>query len=114
MYIYNNKIYKDKTKINDKYHMSTNDCSEGGKLLDKNDNIIINKCMLYYEEPLEDIITGYSIKESILYLKGKEITTNTILKVGDYIATYDYKENETIYKIYDKNGNEKYRRLYSL
>ena len=107
MYIYNNKIYKDKTKINDKYHMSTNDCSEGGKLLDKNDNIIINKCMLYYEEPLEDIITGYSIKESILYLKGKEITTDTILKVGDYIVTYDYKENETIYKIYDKNGNEK-------
>lgn len=109
MYIYNNKIYKDNTKINKKYHLSTKDCEVGGKLLDNKNNIIVDKCMLYYEEAFNNVIIGSNIKESILYQNNKVITNDHVSKVGDYILTYNYDEegNVTKYKLYNSKGEEK-------
>lgn len=109
MYIYNNKIYEDNTKINKKYHLSTKDCEVGGKLLDNKNNTIIDKCMLYYEEVFNDVIIGSNIKEHVLYQNNKVITNDYISKVGDYILTYNYDEEGAVtkYKLYNKKGEKK-------
>lgn len=109
MYIYNNKIYKDNTKINKKYHLSTKDCEVGGKLLDNKNNTIVDKCMLYYEEVFNNIIIGSNIKEQILYIDNKVITNDYISKVGNYIVTYNYDEDGVVtkYKLYNSKGEEK-------
>lgn len=109
MYIYDNKIYKDNTKINKEYYLSTKDCEVGGKLLDNKNNTIIDKCMLYYEEIFNNIIIGSDMKENILYLNNKIITNDYISKVGNYILTYNYDKDGAVtkYKLYNSKGEEK-------
>ena len=106
MYIYNDKIYKNNTKINNKYHMDNTSCEVGGKLLDKKNNIIIDKCMLYYEELFTDIIMGTDNENSVLYINNKILSANTFAKEGEYIISYTYNENESTSKIYNKEGKE--------
>ena len=106
MYIYNDKIYKNNTKINNKYHMDNTSCELGGKLLDKKNNIIIDKCMLYYEELFTDIIMGSDNENSVLYINNKILSANTFAKEGEYIISYTYNENESTSKIYNKEGKE--------
>lgn len=106
IYIYNDKIYKNNTKINNKYHMDNTSCEVGGKLLDKKNNIIIDKCMLYYEELFTDIIMGSDNENSVLYINNKILSANTFAKEGEYIISYTYNENESISKIYNKEGKE--------
>lgn len=106
MYIYNDKIYKNNTKINNKYHMDNTSCEVGGKLLDKKNNIIIDKCMLYYEELFTDIIMGSDNENSVLYINNKILSANTFAKEGEYIISYTYNENESTSKIYNKEGKE--------
>ena len=106
MYIYNDKIYKNNTKINNKYHMNNTSCEVGGKLLDKKNNIIIDKCMLYYEELFTDIIMGSDNENSVLYINNKILSANTFAKEGEYIISYTYNENESTSKIYNKEGKE--------
>lgn len=106
MYIYNDKIYKNNTKINNKYHMDNTSCEIGGKLLDNKNNIIIDKCMLYYEELFTDIIMGTDNENSVLYINNKILSANTFAKEGEYIISYTYNENESTSKIYNKEGKE--------
>lgn len=106
IYIYNDKIYKNNTKINNKYHMDNTSCEVGGKLLDKKNNIIIDKCMLYYEELFTDIIMGSDNENSVLYINNKILSANTFAKEGEYIISYTYSENESTSKIYNKEGKE--------
>ncbi len=106
IYIYNDKIYKNNTKINNKYHMDNTSCEVGGKLLDKKNNIIIDKCMLYYEELFTDIIMGSDNENSVLYINNKILSANTFAKEGEYIISYTYNENESTSKIYNKEGKE--------
>ena len=106
IYIYNDKIYKNNTKINNKYHMNNTSCEVGGKLLDKKNNIIIDKCMLYYEELFTDIIMGSDNENSVLYINNKILSANTFAKEGEYIISYTYSENESTSKIYNKEGKE--------
>ena len=105
MYIYNDKIYKNNTKIN-KYHMDNTSCEVGVKLLDNKNNIIIDKCMLYYEELFTDIIMGADNENSILYINNQILSANTFTKEGEYIISYTYNENESTSKIYNKEGKE--------
>lgn len=104
MYIYNNKIYKNNTKINNKYYMDTTNCEVGGKLLDNKDNIIIDKCMLYYEELFSNVIMGTNNKESILYINNKILSANSFTKEGEYIVAYTYNDTDSTSKIYNKKG----------
>lgn len=106
IYIYNDKIYKNNTKINNKYHMDNTSCEVGGKLLDNKNNIIIDKCMLYYEELFTDIIMGSDNENSVLYINNKILSANTFAKEGEYIISYTYNENESTSKIYNKEGKE--------
>ena len=106
MYIHNDKIYKNNTKINNKYHMDNTSCEVGGKLLDNKNNIIIDKCMLYYEELFTDIIMGSDNENSVLYINNKILSANTFAKEGEYIISYTYNENESTSKIYNKEGKE--------
>ena len=106
IYIYNDKIYKNNTKINNKYHMDNTSCEVGGKLLDKKNNIIIDKCMLYYEELFTDIIMGSDNENSVLYINNKILSANTFAKEGEYIISYTYNENKSTSKIYNKEGKE--------
>ena len=106
MYIYNDKIYKNNTKINNKYHMDNTSCEVGGKLLDNKNNIIIDKCMLYYEELFTDIIMGTDNENSVLYINNKILSANTFAKEGEYIISYTYNENKSTSKIYNKEGKE--------
>ena len=106
IYIYNDKIYKNNTKINNKYHMDNTSCEVGGKLLDKKNNIIIDKCMLYYEELFTDIVMGSDNENSVLYINNKILSANTFAKEGEYIISYTYNENESTSKIYNKEGKE--------
>lgn len=104
IYIYNDKIYQDNTKIGKKYHMSSSNCTVGSKLLDKKNNIVIDKCMLYYEEIFNNTILGTNFNESILYINNNIITGDNILNVGEYFEVLNYKNNTTESKIYNKNG----------
>ena len=106
MYIHNDKIYKNNTKINNKYHMDNTSCEVGGKLLDNKNNIIIDKCMLYYEELFTDIIMGANNENSVLYINNQILSANSFTKEGEYIISYTYNENESTSKIYNKEGKE--------
>lgn len=115
IYIHNDRLYRDGTKISDKYYMSHDNCQVGNKLVDNNKKVIIDKCMLYYEEYFDNVIMGYSDKESILYIDGNINVANVFYKVGDYIKGYSYQEGKNNeYKIYDKDGKvlEENKELY--
>ena len=108
MYIYKNNVYKNGTKINDNYHMYRDTCNIGSKLVDKNNNIIIDKCMLYYEELFDNVIVGSNNKTSILFINNKLLEASTFSKTGDYISSYNYDNINGVstYKVYNKSGEE--------
>ena len=103
MYIYNNKIYTDGTKINNKYHMKSEGCKVGSKLVSDNE-IKIDECMLYYEECDNDIIMGFNIDNSVLYINGDIKRASLFNKIGNYIKSYQYNEGLTTYNVYDRDG----------
>ena len=103
MYVYNNKIYTDGTKINNKYHMKSEGCKVGSKLLYDNE-IKIDECMLYYEEYDNDIIMGFNIDNSVLYINGDVKRASLFNKIGNYIKSYQYNEGLTTYNVYDRDG----------
>lgn len=103
MYIYNDKIYTDGTKINNKYHMKSEGCKVGSKLLSDNE-IKIDECMLYYEEYDNDIIMGFNIDNSVLYINGGIKRASLFNKIGNYIKSYQYNEGLTTYNVYDRDG----------
>ena len=103
MYIYNNKIYTDGTKINNKYHMKSEGCKVGSKLVSDNE-IKIDECMLYYEEYDNDIIMGFNIDNSVLYINGDIKRASLFNKIGNYIKSYQYNEGLTTYNVYDRDG----------
>lgn len=103
MYIYNDKIYTDGTKINNKYHMKSEGCKVGSKLLYDNE-IKIDECMLYYEEYDNDVIMGFNIDNSILYINGDIKKASIFNKIGRYIKSYQYNEGLTTYNVYDRDG----------
>lgn len=103
MYVYNNKIYTDGTKINNKYHMKSEGCKVGSKLVSDNE-IKIDECMLYYEEYDNDIIMGFNIDNSVLYINGDIKRASLFNKIGNYIKNYQYNEGLTTYNVYDRDG----------
>ena len=103
MYVYNNKIYTDGTKINNKYHMKSEGCKVGSKLVSDNE-IKIDECMLYYEEYDNDIIMGFNIDNSVLYINGDIKRASLFNKIGNYIKSYQYNEGLTTYNVYDRDG----------
>ena len=103
MYIYNNKIYTDDTKINNKYHMKSEGCKVGSKLVSDNE-IKIDECMLYYEEYDNDIIMGFNIDNSVLYINDDVKRASLFNKIGNYIKSYQYNEGLTTYNVYDRDG----------
>ena len=105
MYIYNDKIYTDGTKINDKYYMKSEGCKVGSKLLYDNE-IKIDECMLYYEEYDNDVIMGFNIDNSILYINGDIKKASIFNKIGRYIKSYQYNEGLTTYNVYDRDGKK--------
>ena len=105
MYIYNDKIYTDGTKINNKYHMKSEGCKVGSKLLYDNE-IKIDECMLYYEEYDNDVIMGFNIDNSILYINGDIKKASIFNKIGRYIKSYQYNDGLTIYNVYDSDGKK--------
>lgn len=105
MYIYNDKIYTDGTKINNKYHMKSEGCKVGSKLLYDNE-IKISECMLYYEEYDNDVIMGFNIDNSILYINGDIKKASIFNKIGRYIKSYQYNDGLTIYNVYDSDGKK--------
>lgn len=102
-YVYNNNIYQDGTKI-DKYHMSSDGCGNGSKLVDDENNIIIDSCNLYYEKWFDNVYKGYSSDESTLLINNKIIKAKDINLEGDYIFSYDFDEDSSSSKIYNKKG----------
>ena len=105
IYIYNDKIYTDGTKINDKYYMKSEGCKVGSKLVSDNE-IKISECMLYYEEYDNDVIMGFNIDNSILYINGDIKTASIFNKIGRYIKSYQYNDGLTIYNVYDSDGKK--------
>lgn len=105
IYIYNDKIYTDGTKINNKYHMKSEGCKVGSKLLYDNE-IKIDECMLYYEEYDNDVIMGFNIDNSILYINGDIKKASIFNKIGRYIKSYQYNDGLTIYNVYDSYGKK--------
>ena len=105
IYIYNDKIYTDGTKINNKYHMKSEGCKVGSKLLYDNE-IKIDECMLYYEEYANDVIMGFNIDNSILYINGDIKKASIFNKIGRYIKSYQYNDGLTIYNVYDRDGKK--------
>lgn len=105
IYIYNDKIYTDGTKINNKYHMKSEGCKVGSKLLYDNE-IKIDECMLYYEEYDNDVIMGFNIDNSILYINGDIKKASIFNKIGRYIKSYQYNDGLTIYNVYDSDGKK--------
>lgn len=102
-YIYNNKFYQNHTYIND-YYMDFTNCQAGGKLLNKENNAVIDICSLYYEEPFKDIFIGYVDNNSFLKIKSKIIYADNFLKVGQYIMSYSSKNAQNNIIIYDEYG----------
>lgn len=102
-YIYNNKIYQNHTYINSNY-MDFADCQTGGKLLNKEGNIIIDSCNLYYVEPFKDVFIGYAETSSLLKTKSDIIYADNFLRVGQYIMGYFLKNDQNSIKIYNENG----------
>lgn len=105
IYIYNDKIYTDGTKINDKYYMKSEGCKVGSKLVSDNE-IKISECMLYYEEYDNDIIMGFNIDNSILYINGDVKRASLFNKIGNYIKSYQYNDGLTTYNVYDRDGKK--------
>lgn len=105
MYIYNDKIYTDGTKINDKYYMKSEGCKVGSKLVSDNE-IKISECMLYYEEYDNDVIMGFNIDNSILYINGDIKKASIFNKIGRYIKSYQYNDGLTVYNVYDSGGKK--------
>ena len=105
IYIYNDKIYTDGTKINDKYYMESEGCKVGSKLVSDNE-IKISECMLYYEEYDNDVIMGFNIDNSILYINGDIKKASLFNKIGRYIKSYQYNDGLTIYNVYDSDGKK--------
>lgn len=106
MYIYNNKIYKDNTKIGTKYYMSSDGCSVGGKLFDNKGNVVIDRCMFYYDDSFDDVIIGSNFDKSVVYLDNKIIDVDTANVEGDYIITSTTEGVDIKYKVYNKKGKE--------
>ena len=105
-YIDGDKIYKDNTKINNKYKMSKDKCQTGYKLKDNNDKIVVDKCMYAYKILFDDAILGIDTDNYILFYKDKEISGGEITLEGDYIkvaAVFDLLGDGTTYKYYDKS-----------
>lgn len=98
----NKKIYKDNTKINDKYHINSSSCTSGWKLYDSKNNIVIDKCMTHYEELLDNIITAEGSSESLIYINNEIIPIRYYYKSGDYIVTYPNENDGAI--IYNNKG----------
>lgn len=105
IYIYNDKLYANNTKISNKYIMNNKSCERGSKLLDNNNKVVIDKCMLYYEELFNDVIVGYNNEESVLYVNGTIEKGKMFTKTGDYISSYDYTGDTPKYTIYNKEGH---------
>ncbi len=105
IYIYNDKIYTDGTKINDKYYMESEGCKVGSKLVSDNE-IKISECMLYYEEYDNDVIMGFNIDNSILYINGDIKKASLFNKIGRYIKSYQYNDGLTVYNVYDSGGKK--------
>lgn len=108
MYIYKNNVYQNGTKINTSYHMYNDNCSIGSKLVDESNDIIIDKCMLYYEELFNNVIVGSNNETSILFINNKLLEASTFSKTGDYISSYNYDNinDVSIYKVYNQLGEE--------
>lgn len=108
-YIDGDKIYKDNTKINNKYKMSKDKCQTGYKLKDNNDKIVVDKCMYAYKILFDDAILGIDTDNYILFYKDKEIIDEIFvnIKIND-----EHIILETLYKTYIiKLGNNKIKKI---
>lgn len=106
LYIEDDIIYKDNTKINNQYIMSKDTCDKGYKLKDNKNNIVVDKCMYAYKMLFDDAILGIDEENYILFYKDKEIVGGEITLEGDYIkvaASLDLLGDGSTYEYYDKN-----------
>lgn len=106
LYIEDDIIYKDNTKINSRYIMSKDTCDKGYKLKDNKNNIVVDKCMYAYKMLFDDAILGIDEENYILFYKDKEIVGGEITLEGDYIkvaASLDLLGDGSTYEYYDKN-----------
>lgn len=106
LYIEDEVIYKDNTKINNQYVMSKDTCNKGYKLKDNKNNIVVNKCMYVYKVLFDKAILGINEENYILFYKDKEIVGGEITLEGDYIkvaASLDLLGDGSTYEYYDKN-----------
>lgn len=106
LYIEDEVIYKDNTKINNQYVMSKDTCNKGYKLKDNKNNIVVNKCMYVYKVLFDKAILGINEEYYILFYKDKEIVGGEITLEGDYIkvaASLDLLGDGSTYEYYDKN-----------
>ena len=106
LYIEDDIIYKDNTKINNRYIMSKDTCDKGYKLKDNKNNIVVDKCMYTYKMLFDDAILGIDEENYILFYKDKEIVGGEITLEGDYIkvaASLDLLGDGSTYEYYDKN-----------
>ena len=106
LYIEDEVIYKDNTKINNQYVMSKDTCNKGYKLKDNKNNIVVNKCMYVYKVLFDNAILGINEENYILFYKDKEIVGGEITLEGDYIkvaASLDLLGDGSTYEYYDKN-----------
>ena len=106
LYIEDEVIYKDNTKINNQYVMSKDTCNKGYKLKDNKNNIVVNKCMYVYKVLFDKAILGINKENYILFYKDKEIVGGEITLEGDYIkvaASLDLLGDGSTYEYYDKN-----------
>ena len=105
-YIDGDIIYKDNTKIDNKYEMVKDNCELGYKLKDNKNNIVVDKCMYVYKVLFDDAILGIDADNYILFYKDNEISGGEITLEGDYIkvaAAFDLLGDGTTYKYYDKS-----------
>lgn len=106
LYIEDEVIYKDNTKINNQYVMSKDTCNKGYILKDNKNNIVVNKCMYVYKVLFDKAILGINEENYILFYKDKEIVGGEITLEGDYIkvaASLDLLGDGSTYEYYDKN-----------
>ena len=106
LYIEDDIIYKDNTKINNRYIMSKDTCDKGYKLKDNKNNIVVDKCMYAYKMLFDDAILGIDEENYILFYKDKEIVGGEITLEGDYIkvaASLDLLGDGSTYEYYNKN-----------
>lgn len=109
LYIDNDKIYGEDSKINDKYVMSKDTCDIGYKLKNIDGKVIIDECMYTYKVLFDNAILGINEENNILFYKDKKISGGVITLEGDYIkvaAFVDLLGDGTTYKYYDKSLNQ--------